>query len=187
MEKNKLANDEPFLYLLELNVEGIDEPIRLVRNNEDIQWNGVLWQRFPFTFDSDKEDGKELPALNLKVSNVQGMLQGFLQQYGGFCDSAVKIMVVHAAHLDLTTPEMELDFIITSTSYDEQWITFTFGASNDHFFRFPVWRYMRDFCPFHFGDIQCGYAGQLSECDNTLSTCRIPKRFGGEVGIPDAV
>ncbi|TWH49589.1 hypothetical protein [Sporomusa sp. KB1] len=187
LEKNKLANDKPFLVLVKIDVDGIPEPIRLVRDNQNQTWNDQLWQRFPIDFDQVKEDGKELSTVNLKVSNVQGIIQSYVQQYRGFCDAKVKIMVVHAAHLDNPVPEVELDFIITQTKYGEQWVTFIIGASNDHSFRFPFWRYMRDFCPYHYKDIQCGYAGDLPECDYTLSTCRWkgtnPNRFGGEQGI----
>ena len=186
LEKNKLANDKPFLILAELTVKGISDPIRLVRNNEEITWNGQLWVPFPLDFGDINEDGKEIPSVGLKVSNVQGIIQGYVQRYNGFCDAPVRIMVVHAAHLDNTVPLTELDFVINKTSYDEEWVTFTVGASNDFSFRFPFDRYLRKFCPYHFKDIRCGYAGTLTECDNTLSNCRIPKRFGGEPGIPDA-
>jgi phage-related protein len=186
LEKNKLANDKPFLVFVQVDVDGIPEPIRLVRDNQDQTWNGQVWQRFPVDFDKVTEDGKEIPSVNLKVSNVQGVVQGYVQQYRGLCDAPVKIMIVHAAHLDNPVPEIELDFVITQTKYDEQWVTFSIGASNDHSFRFPFWRYMTNFCPFHFKDIQCGYAGGQPECDGTLTTCRIPVRFGGEPGIQSA-
>lgn len=186
LEKNKLANDKPFLILVQVTVDGIEDPIRLVRNNEDITWNGYTWLRFPFDFDKVTEDGKEIPSVSLKVSNVQGLIQNYVQQYGGFCDAEVKILIVHAAHLDNPIAEEEMDFVVTQTKYDEQWVSFTIGASNDHSFRFPFWRYMRDFCPYHFKDIQCGYNGASAACDGTITTCRIPLRFGGEQGIPHA-
>lgn len=183
LEKNKLANDKPFLIFVQVDVAGIDEPIRLVRDNVDQTWNGQLWQRFPLDFDKVTENGKEIPSVSLKVSNIKGIIQGYVQQYRGFCDSPVKIMIIHAAHLDNPIPEIELDFVITQTKYDEEWVTFSIGASNDHSYRFPIWRYMTNFCEKHFKDITCGYAGNAEECDNTLTTCRIPLRFGGEPGI----
>jgi len=187
LEKNKLANDKPFLIVVEMVVAGIDEPIRLVRDNVDCEWNGETWQRFPFDFDNlTTQDGKEIPSVNLKVSNVQGLIQGYVQRYRGFCDAKVKVMVIHAAHLDNTIPEIELDFVVKQTSYTEEWVTFSIGASNDHSFRFPIWRYMTKFCPFRFKNIQCGYNGSLDICDNTLATCRIPKRFGGEPGLQNS-
>ncbi|MBU2703871.1 lambda family phage minor tail protein L [Sporomusaceae bacterium BoRhaA] len=183
-EKNKLANDKPFLIFVELIVKGIAEPIRLVRDNADQTWQGQLWQRFPIDFDQLKDNGSEIPSVALKVSNVGGIVQSYVQQYNGFADAAVKIAIAHAAHLDNPIPEIEVDFVITKTSYTEEWITFQIGASGDQKFRFPFWRYMTNFCSYHFKDIQCGYNGTLAECDGTLTTCRIPKRFGGEPGIP---
>jgi phage-related protein len=183
LEKNKLANDKPFLILVQMDVPGIAEPIRLVRNNEDITWNNQLWQRFPLEFDKVTVDGKEIPMVSLKISNVKGIIQGYVQRYQGFGDCPVKILLIHAAHLDNPVPEIEMDFVVTQTKYDEQWVIFSIGASNDHNFRFPFWRYMTNFCPYHFKDIQCGYAGNLAACDGSLTTCRIPARFGGEQGI----
>ena len=40
LEKNKLANDKPFIILFKMIIEGVAEPIYLARNNEDILWDG---------------------------------------------------------------------------------------------------------------------------------------------------
>jgi phage-related protein len=178
-----MASDQPFLIFIEMTVQGITDPIRLVRDNKDQTWNGYLWQRFPVEFDKITEDGKELPAIALKVSNVDGIIQAYVQQYNGFGDAPVRIMVAHAAHLDNPIPEFELDVVITQTGYDEEWVTFTVGASGDHSNRFPLWRYLKSFCEYHFKDIVCGYVGPAAACDNTYATCRIKNRFGGEMGI----
>lgn len=182
LEKNKLANDKPFLLLLEIEKDGL-EVIRLVRDNQDCIWNNNIFQCFPFEFDNIKEDGKTLPGLNLKVCNTNGLIQSYVQKESGFCDAKVKIMVVHAAHLENIFPELTMDFVIQSTKYDENWITFVLGAANDYKYRYPVWKYMNNICPYKFKDIQCGYSGEAVECDNTLIKCRIPLRFGGEPGM----
>lgn len=183
LEKNKLANDAPFLVLVQLEHDSLDDPIRLVRNNDEIEWNGSKWIPFPLDFDNITEDGKETPSLNLKASNVQGVIQSYIQKYNGFADGKVKLMVIHAAHLDNMTPECELDYLITQTKYDEQWVTFVLGASPEMVYRFPMWRYMTNYCPYKFKSVKCGYTGTLAACNNTLDQCRIPKRFGGELGI----
>ena len=183
LEKNKLANTQPFLLLLEIEAEGIEETIRLARNNEDVIFNGQIYQMFPFDIDAVVEDGKQIPSLSLKVSNATGIIQGYIQSYNGLADAKVKILLVHAAHLDNTTPEMEFDYVINETKYDESWITFAIGSSNDHSYRFPPQRYITNFCSYRYKDIRCGYNGALDECDGTLETCRIPKRFGGEPGL----
>jgi len=183
LEKNKLANTQPFLLLLEIEAEGIEETIRLARNNEDVIFNGQIYQMFPFDIDAVVEDGKQIPSLSLKVSNATGIIQGYIQSYNGLADAKVKILLVHAAHLDNTTPEMEFDYVINETKYDESWITFAIGSSNDHSYRFPPQRYITNFCSYRYKDIRCGYNGALDVCDGTLETCRIPKRFGGEPGL----
>ena len=145
-------------------------------------WAGKTWTAFPVDIEDYSEDGKSLPALNMKIAAGQGLITTYLQKYGGLTDARVRIYIVHAKCLDVDKPEMELEFQITETTYDEQWITFTLGASPELANRFPAWKYLTDFCPFVCGDIRCGYAGDKT-CKNNLASCLIPERFGGEPGI----
>ena len=182
LEKNKLSSDAPFLLLFDISHEQLAENIRLVRNTEDVTWAGKTWTAFPVDIEDYSEDGKSLPALNMKIAAGQGLITTYLQKYGGLTDARVRIYIVHAKCLDVDKPEMELEFQITETTYDEQWITFTLGASPELANRFPAWKYLTDFCPFVCGDIRCGYAGDKT-CKNNLASCLIPERFGGEPGI----
>ena len=182
LEKNKLSTDAPFLLLFDISHEQLAENIRLVRNTEDVTWAGKTWTAFPVDIEDYSEDGKSLPALNMKIAAGQGLITTYLQKYGGLTDARVRIYIVHAKCLDIDKPEMELEFQITETTYDEQWITFTLGASPELANRFPAWKYLTDFCPFVCGDIRCGYTGDKM-CKNNLASCLIPERFGGEPGI----
>lgn len=182
LEKNKLSTDAPFLLLFDISHEQLAENIRLVRNTEDVTWAGKTWTSFPVDIEDYSEDGKSLPALNMKIAAGQGLITTYLQKYGGLTDARVRIYIVHAKCLDVDKPEMELEFQITETTYDEQWITFTLGASPELANRFPAWKYLTDFCPFVCGDIRCGYTGDKT-CKNNLASCLIPERFGGEPGI----
>ena len=185
LAKNKLESDAPFLLFAEATHESLGAPIRLVRNTESLTWRGVEWQAFPIQIENSyTEDGKTIPSLTLKMPNVGGIIQTYLQKYGGLVDALVNLYVVYAENLDVEAPEMELGFQIKSTTYDEQWVSFTLGSSPEITNRFPAERYINDFCPYRFKDIRCGYAGGASECNNTLAQCRIPDRFGGEPGIP---
>lgn len=182
LEKNKLSTDAPFLMFFEISHTQLAEPIRLVRNTDDVTWNGKVWTCFPIDIEDYEEDGKTLPALNMKIASGQGLITTYLQKYGGLTDARVKLYVVNQKCLDVATPEMEMEFQITETAYDEQWITFTLGASPELANRYPAWKYLTDFCPFACGDIRCGYSG-TSTCKNNLASCLIPERFGGEPGI----
>lgn len=181
LEKNRLASDSPFLIFLEIENKEIGV-IRLVRNTENIMWQGNEWQAFPLDIETSSEDGKTIPALNVKVSNCGGIIQTYLQQHNGLADSMVRLMVALASNLENPNPEFELDFLIKSASYDESWVTFCLSASAELMNRFPTHRYINNFCPFRCGDLRCGYIG-AGVCVNTLETCLIPSRFGGEPGI----
>jgi len=182
LQKNKLASDAPFLILVEVICKSLPEPIYLVRNTEKITWRGVDWIQFPLEIDSSSEDGKTIPSLNIKISNCGGIVQQYIQQYNGLVDSEIKIYVVLASNVSSSAAEFELDFLITQTKYNEQWITFTLGASSELINRFPTNKYIADFCPFTCKDIRCGYTGAGS-CVNNLKSCLIPLRFGGEPGM----
>nr|DAH62218.1 MAG TPA: minor tail protein L [Caudoviricetes sp.] len=182
LEKNKLSTDAPFLMFIELTHEQLDAPIYLVRNTEDVTWRKLLWTAFPLDVESYDEDGKTLPSVNLKISAGRGIITSYLQRYSGLTDARVSIYIVNAKLLDSDKTEMEYEFQVTETSYDEQWITFTLGASPELANRFPAWKHLNDFCPFVCGDIRCGYTG-TDTCRNNLASCLISERFGGEPGI----
>lgn len=182
LEKNKLSSDAPFLMLFKISAEGLEDDIRLARNTEDITWDRKTWTAFPIDVEAYDEDGKTLPALNLKISSGGGIITTYLQKFNGLVDAKTSIYVVHAKNLASKTPEIELDFVVNETEYDEQWITFTLGPTSEMSTRFPQWRYLNDFCPFICGDVRCGYNG-TDTCRNTLKSCLIKERFGGEPGI----
>ena len=98
LEKNRLASDSPFLIFLEIENKEIGA-IRLVWNTENITWQGSEWQAFPLDIETSGEDGKTIPALNVKVSNCGGIIQTYLQQYNGLVDSEVRLMVALASNL----------------------------------------------------------------------------------------
>lgn len=183
IEKNKLASDAPFLVLVRLVHPKLTEPIYLVRNIEDVEWAGHLWQAYPMNFGVDTVDSQQEPGLDITVSNCGGMLQSYVQQYNGFGDAEVSIYVVHSSYLDDTTPLQELDFMIAETKYDEQWITFKLAASPEIANRFPASTYAAHYCPYKFKSVRCGYAGNGAPCKNTADSCLIPTRFGGEEGM----
>lgn len=183
LEKNRLSSDAPFLCLVKMTYEELDEPICLVRNNEDITWNGEKYTAYPMDFDTSTTDGATLPKLNWTVSNAGGTLQEYVQKNQGFTDAEVSLIVVHYNLLDNTEPLQQLDFVVTATTYDEEWVTFELGASPETIFKFPANIYMAHYCPYRFKSVRCGYQGNESACAGTLDTCRIPSRFGGEEGM----
>lgn len=189
LEKNKIASTGAWLVLLEIQFQGAT--IRIVNNTENIEWpsgSGQVWVAFPFELGEVNENDKgELPQLTLKVSNANLAVQPYVEQYAGGSDAMVTLRVVHSEHLDLATPEIEEYFMVKKTSVDALWVTFTLGPDYTMTQRVPPWRYMKNFCPFPFKGIRCGYNGPATECNKTLKRCRElgnSVRFGGEPGIP---
>ena len=189
LEKNKISSTGVWLVLLEIQFQGAT--IKICNNNENIEWpsgSGQTWVAFPFELGEVNENDKgELPQLTLKVSNVTRTIQQYIEQYAGGTDAMVILRVVHSEHLDLTTPEIEEYFMIKKTTTDAYWATFTLGPDYTMTQRVPPDKYMKNFCPFPFGKIKCGYSGTGGPCNHTLASCRElgnSHRFGGEPGIP---
>ena len=189
LEKNKISSTGVWLVLLEIQFQSVT--IKICNNNENIEWpagSGQTWVAFPFELGEVNENDKgELPQLTLKVSNVTRTVQQYIEQYAGGTDATVILRVVHSEHLDLTTPEIEEYFMIKKTTTDAYWATFTLGPDYTMTQRVPPDKYMKNFCPFPFKGIRCGYNGSATECNKTLKRCRElgnSVRYGGEVGIP---
>ncbi|MCX7779606.1 MAG: DUF1833 family protein [Negativicutes bacterium] len=190
LEKNKLSSDGAWLVLLEIAIG--TTIIRICRNTEDIIWNGQTWIAFPFELEDVSEDSKgELPQVTVKVSNVLRTIQRYLEESNGGIGASVTLRVVHSEHLDLTDPEIEETFTVVATKTDTQWVYFILGGDDPSRRRVPERRYLKDFCPFTYGGIECGVSAAVKAtypaCNKTLAHCRQrgnSVRFGGEPAIP---
>jgi lambda family phage minor tail protein L len=143
---------------------------------------GCLWQAFPFDLDDMNDGGRgEIPAVSVRVGNVNGVVQAHLEAADGGVGAAVRIVVVHTRHLDQAAAEFEARFTCTGCSADAQWATFVLGAPNPFRMRFPRNRIMRDHCRWRFKGAECGYAGSETACDKSLARCLAlgnPGRYG---------
>jgi lambda family phage minor tail protein L len=190
IEINKLATDSASIVLLEI---GLTPIIRLAGNNEDITWNSQTWQAFPFELDTVGETGKgEIPAVVVRVSNVTGEIQRLLESVNGASGTAVTLRVINTAASTSTGCELELSFVVESSTYDEQWLTFRLSGGNCLTRRVPRRRYLRNFCPFTYGGVECGVSsGTVSTyptCNKTFANCVTrsnSSRFGGYPWLPE--
>lgn len=190
IEKNKLSTDSAWLILLEVTIGAT--VLKLVANNEDILWSGDTWQAFPFELDTVGETGKgEIPAITVKVSNVTGEVQRLLEANDGANGVPVVIRVINT-DVTTTTPELELSFVVESSTHDEQWITFRLTGANCLTRRVPRRRYLKNFCPFVYGGIECGVSAATMAtyptCNRTSANCTERwnfTRFGGFPWMPE--
>lgn len=188
IEANSLRSDGAWLILLEIQLSSLEEPVRIVRNTDNITWNGHEWQAFPFEIGDVTEDAKgELPTLSIKVSNVTKVLQPYVEMAKGGNGSPVILRVVNSKVLGNSFAEIEEEFVVQHTTCDNQWVTFELGGDSILNSRFPPRRILKNRCPFVYKGIECGATSILTTCPKTLEACDERKnsiRFGGEPGIP---
>lgn len=187
-EKNKLNTDSVFLVCLKIILNDTDKTtFYIVRNTEDITFNGQKYQAFPFNFGQLEEDNTgSNPDVSLNVDNTSRVLGYYLENGGGGVNSTVYIQIVNSKNLSATEPEVELMFKVTNTKVTYQYVTFTLSNGYPNMSKRPFWRYLKDSCPFPFKGVECGYTGSVTTCGHCLSDCRArgnSVRFGGEPAI----
>jgi lambda family phage minor tail protein L len=187
LEKNKLMSAGAMITLLEVTISP-STILRLCANNEDITWNGETWVAFPFELNDYKQtSGEEFPQLTIRVSNITRAVEGYLEQAGGGVGATVRIMIVMSAYLSETTPVEGEEFTVQSTSYDQNWVTFTLSGAVNLLHRVPERRFLKNWCPFQYKGLECRATSGLPTCDRSLKNCQERNnavRFGGEPGIP---
>lgn len=193
LEKNKLASAGAWLILLKI-VLSDSTVIRICKNNVNITWDSQTWIAFPFDLDDKTEEAGEHSILNINIGNASRVMNTYMEQYSGMVGSSVTLYIVHSDNLSNTTPEVEEEFEITSSSADSVWATFVLSAPSLLRVNFPQRRYIKNWCGWVFNypagtSVRCGYSGATpyTTCNKTLSDCRKrgnSRRFGGFPGIP---
>lgn len=192
IEKNKIESGTPFLVCLEIgiwdeNLAQVVETLRLVKNTEDITYQGNIFTAAEFTI-SSKSSAGELSTVNVSISDFKRVIQRELMQYGGGVGFNVAIIILNAGNLQ-QAPEHIEHFIINSTSSKDYVVTWTLGVENPLTGRCPKRIAWRDRCSWRFKSKECGYSGQKTSCDLTLqgqngcTAHQNTKRFGGFPGI----
>lgn len=197
LEKNKVWQQSAWLTLLEIQDSRVDGGcIPLVCSNRNVIWGGREWIAFPFDIPSVKQSKTELPKVPVKISNLSGVIEQYIEQFDGFIGDTGILRIINTAGatedengkiIVTTDAVVEETFAVHSVSSDAIWATFNLGGALPVMQRFPIRRILKDFCPFEFGKIECGYSGTgFTTCPRTLQGCRErgnSVRFGGEPAI----
>jgi phage-related protein len=188
LEKNKVSSTGVWLILLEVKIpqSSGEIVIRVAYNTEDVTWQNNTYVAFPFELGEITEDGKELPCLDLKLSNVTGIMSRYVEETNGAAGAMVILRVVHSEHLDDPVPAVEEMFNVQTVNVDANYATFRLGAETATTLRRPAGIYQKSHCSNKFKDIKCGYNGAELSCDKTLARCRElgnSARFGAEHGL----
>lgn len=189
---NSLGGDGVLVVALEINIPAC-EPIFVVRNNEDILYNGNVYIAFPFEIEGLNQTSKdEVPTWAIRVDNTTRALENYILNY----DNYIKQNGVNGNYIqcicrvlntnDLSEPILEEYFELNQPLADSKWITFVLGASSPYSQQFPIKKIYQNFCQWKFKSVECGYVGTLTTCNKTLVDCRErdnSKRFLGFVGV----
>jgi len=188
-EKNKQHSTYPWLLLLDITLP--DSTIfRFVNNNEDIVYKGNTYTCFPFEIGPQESsvDG-EIPKIELKICNITRILTPYLNTYNGGLESEVLITVVNSNLLAEDYSELEATLTVIDCQVDEYWVSWSLGLFNPTMQRFPLYRYLANYCSYPFfntGIGECGYNGALTTCLHTLADCIAHGNeinFGGNLGL----
>lgn len=188
--KNKWDSNSVILPVIKVEIPDILViPLRLVNNEVDIAWEDPdtatveNWIAFPFQIDDFGDPARgEQPQLSLRVCNIGRSVQGYVEQADGGLDATVTLHVINGSDLAETETYITMQFNVSGTSCDENWVTFTLSAMDFWRKDFPKNTCLKNFCRFKFKSIFCGYVGAETVCDRSLSRCRVlgnDDRFGG--------
>lgn len=187
-EKNKLANSDPWILLLEI-IYPNETPVRVAWNTENVVWDGVTWYAVPFELgDMEESREAEVPTVDLTIVDIERRITPYIDDYNGGVGATVYVRVVHSAHLDNTDAELEEKFEIRSVNIDHRnAINFSLGSENLSNFRSPPDIFLQAHCRYkEFKGTYCQYSGSETDCDRTFEDCRSKgneSRFGGFPGI----
>lgn len=192
VEKNKIASANAWLVLLEIQLVDTDtglvaETMYVVNNNENITYDGNVYNAFPFDIKLKQEAGG-VPEVMLSVKDFQKILLSKLNLYSGATGSTVIMRIVNSDNLT-GDPELEEIFEVLDSSANDYGITFKLGAENILARRFPNSAQMRDRCRWRYKSTDCGYVGAEASCDLTLqgsNGCSFHNNspnFGGYPGL----
>lgn len=191
LAKNRLSDEGAWLVLLEIRFHDVGSTVlRLVRNTEDIIWDGEVWTAYPFDLDEAKQsaDGS-VQSVFIRVSNVLRAVQRYIESLDGMGDAEVILRVVYSLELDEAAVIEEI-FSVGKIACTAEWVSIELLPENLWARRCPRFTYARQNCRWTFKSAECGYAGATTSCNKTLAACAAlaggsnVARFGGFPSIP---
>lgn len=167
IEKNKTVTGSAWLWLLDILFVGEIEPVRFVKNTEDITYgiypDDHLYTAMPFSIDVIKDDKSgTIENLVLKFSNVMRILEPYLEELDGGIGGVVTLRLINSDYLN-EEPALLRTFEIIATETDANFVTATLGAPNPISRRFPLLIYRASHCNWHFNfttsvdSVECNY------------------------------
>ena len=117
-----LANEtaEAVLILLEITEASLDEPIRVVQNNENITSRGNVYAGYPFEIDLPAESTEISRSVKLEIDAVDQQIIQAVRQAGERADVRMEVVLSSTPDIVEAGP---FDFKLRSVQFDHQTVT----------------------------------------------------------------
>ena len=185
IDKNKVTSENVFLIMLEATVKDSSgnyiDTIRIVKNSEDITYEGNTFTASNFELDI-KLDAEKEPSITLSAHDETRMLAQYIDAYDGLVNNKVRVLIVNSGALG-QPPEIDEELIVLSTSLASYSVTMELGAESAVAMRFPQARQFKDRCWKAFKSTRCGYAGPDNTCSYTREGTNGCKAKGNEINF----
>lgn len=110
------ASDAVWLTFVQISHPALAEPIRVVSDVIEYEWNGATWQPYPFGF-RRLTDEDAMPETRLVVQNVDRVLGTTLRSLSG--RASVSLWILTSADFDLTAePRVPLGTVTPLYQFD---------------------------------------------------------------------
>jgi phage-related protein len=187
IDKNKIASENVWLVLCTITVrdewDNEIETLRIVKNNEDVTYQGQVFTAAEFDLDFSTAANEE-PNMTFSAVDPTGAIRDRMEDYNGGVGFGVVLTIVNTGNMG-AEPEIEEEFDVLAATAPGINVSWTLGAENPLKYQFPYRRQYRDRCPWVFKGKRCKYVGAATACDFTLNGpngCRVKsntKNFGG--------
>jgi phage-related protein len=185
-EKNKQENAPIHLYVIH-DYDG-SNTLYLTSQKEDKTFDGQVYTSYAISHDSVGENkGGKADQVTLKIGNVARLFQAYFEAYD-FRGLKVTIKTIFSDTIATAAAVMSDVFYIDSYDADQQNAIIHLTSKWDVLeYKLPARKYARNYCQWKFKSTECGYAGGETECNKSLTRCKVldnQLRFGGFPSIP---
>ena len=108
--KNKIDSTYPWYVLIKITMPDTTV-LKYVNNNEDVTFQSLTYTAFPFEIDAVEENSTgALPSVQLRICNINGIVQEYIEANDGGIGATVELIVVNAEYLTEDYAELTMDF-----------------------------------------------------------------------------
>lgn len=190
-EKNKLSSPHAWLWLLDVDIEGLANTLRFVNNPEKIVYNTYTYYPCNFALGGyDNSESGRLASRTLSISNADltKYFLPYIEDYEGLIGSSIIVTPVNSGFPDLDYSAKAQEYEVIKSKITETTISLSLGAPNLLKQRLQQNKYFGMICSYvkHFKGAECQYEGAETVCNGTLDRCRELENephFGGCPGM----